>query len=142
MAPANRELLRVLTENVTPSLHVDYKHSRIKQYHKEGRALRTETTINNARDFGIGKRLPNLAELRKVGFASNHRLLQAERISQDCAIGEEAFRHVNEPVQVDGQRASALRFADPVVQALFAALVMFRLLPRKLHIRKSFGRTN
>ena len=46
---------RVLTEGVTPSLHVDYKHSKIKQYHKEGRALRTETTINDARDFGIGK---------------------------------------------------------------------------------------
>ena len=29
---------RVLTEGVTPSLHIDYKHSRIKQYHKEGRA--------------------------------------------------------------------------------------------------------
>jgi len=54
---------RVLTEGVTPSLHIDYKRSRIKQYHKEGRALRTETTINDSRDFGIGKRLPNLAAL-------------------------------------------------------------------------------
>ena len=42
---------------------VDYKNSRIKQYHKEGRALRTETTINNTRDFGIGKLLKNLPEL-------------------------------------------------------------------------------
>jgi hypothetical protein len=41
----------VITEGVTPSLHVDYKHATIKQYHKEGRALRTETTINNTRDF-------------------------------------------------------------------------------------------
>jgi hypothetical protein len=121
---------RVLTEGVTPSLHIDYKHSRIKQYHKEGRALRTETTINNSRDFGIGKRLPNLAALRKVGFEANRRLLQVQRISQDCALGEDAFRQVNEPVNVAGQRASALRFADPVVQALFAALVVFRLLPR------------
>jgi hypothetical protein len=38
---------RVITEGVTPSLHVDYKHATIKQYHKEGRALRTETTIND-----------------------------------------------------------------------------------------------
>ena len=30
---------RVITEGVTPSLHVDYKHTRIKQYHKEGKAL-------------------------------------------------------------------------------------------------------
>jgi hypothetical protein len=41
---------------VTPSRHVDYKASRIKIYHKEGQALRTETTINNTRDFGIGRR--------------------------------------------------------------------------------------
>ncbi len=33
---------RVITHGVTPSLHLDYKHSKIKQYHKEGRALRTE----------------------------------------------------------------------------------------------------
>src|SRR3954465_14945955 len=52
---------RVLTEGVIPSLHVDYKNTRIKQYHKEGRALRTETTINNTRDFGIGKLLKNLS---------------------------------------------------------------------------------
>ena len=121
---------RVLTEGVTPSLHIDYKRSRIKQYHKEGRALRTETTINDSRDFGIGKRLSNLAALRKVGFAANRRLLEVQRISQDCAIGEDAFRQVNEPVTVDGQRASGLRFADPVVQALFAALLLFRLLPK------------
>ncbi len=38
----------VITDGVTPSLHVDDKHSRIKQDFKEGRALRTETVINNA----------------------------------------------------------------------------------------------
>ena len=35
---------RILTQGVTPSLHVYYKNTRIKQYHKEQRALRTETT--------------------------------------------------------------------------------------------------
>ena len=74
-----------ITEGVTPSLHVDYKHSRIKQYHKEGRALRTETTINDTRDFGIGKRLTNLPALRQIGFEANRRLLDVQRISQDCA---------------------------------------------------------
>jgi hypothetical protein len=120
---------RVLTEGVTPSLHVDYKRSRIKQYHKEGRALRTETTINDARDFRIGKRLKNLPALRRIGFQANRRLLDVQRISQDCALGEDAFRRVNEPVEVSGQRASALRFADAAVQALLSALLVFRLLP-------------
>jgi hypothetical protein len=45
-------------------------------------------------------------------------------------VGEDAFRRINEPVVVAGQRASALRFADPAVQALFSALLVFRLLPR------------
>jgi hypothetical protein len=121
---------RVLTEGVTPSLHIDYKHSRIKQYHKEGRALRTETTINDTRDFGIGKRLSNLPALRQVGFQANRRLLDVQRISQDCAVGEDAFRRINDPVEVGGQRASGLRFADVAVQALLSALVVFRLLPR------------
>ena len=53
-----------------PSLHVDYKNTRIKQYHKEGRALRTETTIHNTRDFGIGKLLKNLPELRQDQLSS------------------------------------------------------------------------
>ena len=39
---------RVVTDGVTPSLHVLYKHAQIKQYHKLGKALRTETTINQA----------------------------------------------------------------------------------------------
>jgi len=121
---------RVLTEGVTPSLHIDYKHTRIKQYHKEGRALRTETTINNTRDFAIGKRLHNLPALRVIGFQANRRLLHVQKISHDCAIGEDAFQRVNGPVVVDGQRASALRFADAAVQALLSALLVFRLLPR------------
>src|SRR6266536_1775629 len=59
---------RVLTAGVSPSLHVDYKPSRIKQYAKDGRALRTETTINDTRDSGIGKRLTNLPAPRAVGL--------------------------------------------------------------------------
>jgi hypothetical protein len=69
---------RVLTPGVTPSLYVEYKSTRVKQYHKEGRALRTETTINDSRDFGIGKRLCNLPALREVGFSANRRLLDAQ----------------------------------------------------------------
>ena len=122
---------RVLTEGVTPSLHIDYNRSRIKQYHKEGRALRTETTINNARDFGVGKTLnaTNLAALRKIGFQANRNLLNVERLSHDCAIGDDVFTKAHNPVVVGDQRASALRFSDPRVQALLAAIVIFRLLP-------------
>src|SRR5262249_17196417 len=123
---------RVLTEGVTPSLHIDYKGCRIKQYHKEGRALRTETTIHNARDFGtrVGKRLHNLPVLRQIGFRANRRVRDVQRVSHDCAIGGAEFRSVTQPLEVQGQRASALRYADPCVLALFSALLVFRLLPR------------
>jgi len=122
---------RVLTEGVTPSLHIDYKRSRIKQYHKEGRALRTETTINNARDFGVAKTLnaTNLTALRKIGFQANRNLLNVERLSHDCTIGDDVFTMAHSPVVVGEQRASALRFSDPRVQALLAAIVTFRILP-------------
>jgi hypothetical protein len=120
---------RVITDGVVPSLHVDYKGTRIKQYHKEGRALRTETTINNTRDFSIGKRLCNLPALRQVGFSANRRVLEVERLSQDCAVGEEAMLQLNRPVEVNGQRASALRITDLRVLALWHLLVWFRLLP-------------
>ena len=52
------------------------------------------------------------------------------RLSHDCTIGEKAFHRVQRPIEVEGQRASAMRFADPHVLALFSALVLFRLLPR------------
>ena len=121
---------RVITHGVSPSLHIDYKHSRIKQYHKEGRGLRTETTINNPRDFAIGKRLLNLPALRQVGFQANRRLLDVQTVSHDCHIGEAAFQQVTQPIVVDTQRAPALRFADPRVQALLSSLLLFSSLPQ------------
>ena len=119
----------MFTEGVTPSLHVEYKHTRIKQYHKEGRALRTETTINDTRDFRIGKRLCNLPALREVGFSANRRLLDAQTISHDPIIGDTVFHHLNQPAFIDGQRVAGLRFGDPRVHALLAAIAIDRLAP-------------
>jgi hypothetical protein len=129
-ATPGRSRTRVLTEGVIPSLHVDYKKSKIKQYHKEGRALRTETTIQDTYDFDIGRRLQNLPKLRKVGFEANRRLLDVQKTSHDCTVGEDAFRQIVEPVHVEGQRASGLRFGDLRVMALLQALLLFVLLPR------------
>ncbi len=120
---------RIITEGVTQALHVDYKHSRIKQYHKEGWALRTETTVNDTRDFYVGKRLKNLPALPQIGFQANRRLLNVQALSHDCLLDEDAFQQVNQPREVSGQRVAALRFIDPRVHALLSALVTFRLLP-------------
>ena len=117
---------RVVTQDVTPSLNVYYKNARIRQYHKENRALRTETTINNSYDFGVGRRLHNLPKLREIGFAANRRLIEVERLSHDCMLTEDTFRTINNPVAADRQRASGLRFADPRAHALLQALILFR----------------
>jgi hypothetical protein len=120
---------RVLTEGVVPSLHVQYKKSKVKQYHKEGQALRTETTINDTYDFAIGRALRNLPALREIGFAANRRLLRVESLSHDCLIGEDHLHAVTSPVLVADQRAAGLRFGDPRVHALMHALCLFALAP-------------
>lgn len=118
---------RVITEGVIPSLHLSYKRSMIKQYFKEGRALRTETTINNAGDFGVGRRLSNLQALLRIGQRANDRLLEVERLSHDCFTGAERLEKLQRPQVVEGQRAAGLRVADPRVMALLAALCQFRV---------------
>jgi hypothetical protein len=71
---------KVLTKGVDPEIVCYYKASRIKQYFKEHRALRTETVICNTHDFGIGRRVnaQNWAALRAVGQQANQRLCDAQ----------------------------------------------------------------
>ena len=122
---------RVITDGVTPSLHVDYKNAKIKQYHKLGKAIRTETTINDTKDFGLSKRLTNLTALRQIGFTANRRLLGVQRVSHDPIRGAKAFTSLTAPIiHDDGTRIPGLRFGDTRVHALLQALLIHRLLPR------------
>jgi hypothetical protein len=117
---------RVITEGVTPSLHVDYKHTRIKQYHKEGKALRTETTINDTTDFSIGKRLTNLPALREIGLSANRRLLHVQRLGHDPITGADALQAITGTVTTAaGARIPGLRLAQRRSHALLQALLTF-----------------
>jgi hypothetical protein len=127
---------RVLTEGVVPSLQVQYKRSKVKQYHKEGQALRTETTINDTYDFEIGRALSNLPALREIGFAANRRLLRVESLSHDCLIGDDRLHAVTSPIRVEDQRAAGLRFGDRRVHALMHALCLFALTPTGVRHRE------
>src|SRR5674476_472272 len=121
---------RVITAGVTPSLHVDYKHTTIKAYHKEGRALRTETTINDTRDFDIGKRLVNLPALREIGFKANRRLLSVQRLDHDPITGACDLHTLTDPaVTKKGTRVPGLRLGQQRSHALLSALLIFRLQP-------------
>ena len=102
----------------------------VKQYFKLERALRTETTINNGKDFQVGKRLGNLDRLRNIGRNVNHRLLNLECVAQHCAIASQTVERVVLPtVDEDNHRAPALRWGEPRVMALFSAICCFTTAP-------------
>ena len=121
---------RVITRGVTPGLHTDCKNSKIRQYHKPGKAIRTETTIDDTRDFGVAKGRSHLPELRQIGFQASQRLLDVQRISHDPADGAAALTARSNPVISDtGTRTAAMPITAARVQALLAALCVSRLLP-------------
>src|SRR5256886_8591317 len=104
-------------------LNVFYRHSRIKQYLKDGRAMRIETVINHPRDLGCQARLHNLDDLQVKARACNRRILEAERVGQGCVLASPAFERIAHPtVNTAGCRTPALRFGDPRVMALTGAL--------------------
>lgn len=117
---------RVIHEGVHPSLHVEYKKFHLKQYFKEGRALRTEGTFNDPKDFSVNKGLRNLPYLQQLGRKINRRLLDVQRVSYNCGMSDESIQRVVQPtVTQDDQRAPGLKFGDPRVMALFLALTLF-----------------
>jgi hypothetical protein len=116
---------RVFTLGTEVKIDFRYKHSRVKQYLKEGRALRIETVINKPSDIGVLARLEHLPELITKGRAVNARLLTVERAGQGCAIGSALFERIHQPYIREGQRTGALRFGDPRAMALTGALAVF-----------------
>jgi hypothetical protein len=94
----------------------------VKQYLKEGRALRIETVLNKPADLGVLARLEHLPELVAEAPAVNDRLLIIERAGQGCAIGSALFERIHQPYMCEGQRTGAFRFGDTRAMALTGAL--------------------
>ncbi len=114
---------KVITRGIDVTINAFYRHSRIKQYLKDGRALRIETVINSPTDLRIGRRLACLPELQDAARAINARLLDTERAGQGCVLANPVFERIARPsVTADGRRATAMRFGDSRVQALASAL--------------------
>ncbi len=113
---------KVVTRGTDVTINAFYKHSRIKEYLKEGRALRIETVVNSPTDLGCQRRLINLPELQAKARAANRRLLEVQRAGQGCAIESALFERISQPSLEEGQRTGALRFGDPRVMALTGAL--------------------
>ncbi len=110
------------------TLNVFYKGSRVKQYLKDGVALRIETVINDPRDLRCNRLLHNLPELQAKARAINGRLLETETVGQGTALVSPVIERITRPTLTgDGRKAPALRFGDLRVQALAGALAAMLL---------------
>jgi len=115
---------RIFSPGTGVKMDFSYKHSRVKQYLKEGRALRIETVINKPSGPGILARIEHLPELVARARAVNGRVLMIERAGQGCAIGSALFERIHQPYSHEGQRTGAFRFGDPRAMALAGALCL------------------
>lgn len=113
----------VITPHTLPVLRLRYRKAVLKQYLKEGRALRTEVTFNDPRDVGLGKRLENLPALRRKAEEIGDRLLSMERETETARLAGPELSELVLPRRRDGRRVPGLRFGDPRVMALLAAVV-------------------
>jgi hypothetical protein len=105
------------------TLNVFYRNSRLKQYLKDGVALRIETVVNDPRDLRCNRQLQNLPELQDKARAINARLLETETAGQGTALVSPVIERITRPTVTDGGRkAPALRFGDLRVQALAGAI--------------------
>jgi hypothetical protein len=115
---------RIFNPGTEVRMDFRYKNSRVKQYLKEGRALRIETVINKPKDIGVRSRLEHLPELVERARGVNDRLLMIERAGQGCAIGSALFERIHQPYACEGQRTGALRFGDQRAMALASSLCL------------------
>jgi hypothetical protein len=115
---------RIFNPGTEVRMDFRYKNSRVKQYLKEGRALRIETVINKPKDIGVLSRLEHLPELVERARGVNDRLLMIERAGQGCAIGSALFERIHQPYACEGQRTGALRFGDQRAMALAGSLCL------------------
>ena len=90
------------------TINAFWRHSRVKQYLKDGRALRIETVVNSPDDLGCQRRLHNLGELQARARAINTRLLETEKAGQGCVFDSPALS-VRPPIRQDPRPATGWR---------------------------------
>src|SRR5438477_3229640 len=122
---------KIFNRGVEAAIQIHYRASKVKQYFKEGRALRTETTINDTRDFGVGRLLTdhNWTKLIDIGHQVNQRLLDHQLDACHCAPDATLLERVVLPSTTpDGLPAPGLRFGEPRTMVLLACLCSYQHL--------------
>jgi hypothetical protein len=118
---------RLLNRGDQVTVNLSFKHSRIKIYLKQDRALRIETVINDPGGLGCKRGLEHLDELAAKARACNARLMDAVLAGQGSGIlANPAIERIAHPTCDEaGRRVPAMRFADPRVQALPGCLTVW-----------------
>ena len=103
-------------EAPTVTINAFYKHSRIKEYLKENRALRIETVVNSPTGiWGCRDVSSTSPSSRPRPAPPTRRLLEGERAGQGCAIESAVFERISQPSLQGGPKNRGLGFGDHAV---------------------------
>ena len=109
-----------------PVIRSHYKSGFIKQYVRDNSNLRTEPATNNVTDYGVGKALDNLPELRGKlsGIIDRYHDVQQDILESFVDRGQ--LQTLIQPtILPNGKRIPGLKLDNPRQLALMHALVRF-----------------
>jgi hypothetical protein len=109
-----------------PVIRSHYAHGFLKQYVRDHLLLRTEPATNDVRDYGVGKTIEQLPELRQKTSAILDRYLDVQQDILESFVDRGQLRRLTEPTLLpSGKRLPGLKFNHPRQLALMHALVRF-----------------
>jgi hypothetical protein len=103
-----------------------YKHGFVKQYVRDHLLLRTEAATNNVTDYGVGKAVETLPQLRQKMQAITTRYLDVQQDILETFIDRGQLRQLSQPtVLPNGKHIPGLKLDHPRQLALMQTLVRF-----------------
>ncbi len=109
-----------------PVIRSHYKNGFIKQYVRDDSNLRTEPATNNVTDYGVGKALENLPELKGKLSAIIDRYHDVQQDILESFVDRGQIQTLIQPtVLPNGKRIPGLKLDHPRQLALMHALVRF-----------------
>jgi hypothetical protein len=109
-----------------PVIRSHYKNGFIKQYVRDSSNLRTEPATNNVTDYGVGKALENLPELRGKLSGIIDRYHDVQQDILESFIDRGQLQTLIQPtIHSNGKRIPGLKLDHPRQLALMHALVRF-----------------
>ena len=109
-----------------PVIRSHYKNGFIKQYVQDKANLRTEPATNNVTDYGVGKAIENLPELRDKLSVIIDRYHNVQQDILESFVDRGQLLKLTQPtILSNGKRVPGLKLDHPRQLALMQALVRF-----------------